>query len=109
LYDSYLIGGRLAPRLRHLLRSYATYYNGSHAPFSQQGRAVVANSTCRWSDFAHAVPRPTSSPVCASLISDGHSYGEPDKVTAVMEFLLSDDASFVTSSLYTVDGGTMWL
>jgi hypothetical protein len=43
------------------------------------------------------------------LISDGHSYGEPDKVTAVMEFLLSDDASFVTSSPYTVDGGTMWL
>jgi hypothetical protein len=27
-----------------------------------------------------------------------------DEVAAVMEFLLSDDASFVTSSLYTVEG-----
>jgi NAD(P)-dependent dehydrogenase (short-subunit alcohol dehydrogenase family) len=35
--------------------------------------------------------------------------GEPDEVAAVTEFLLSDDASFVTSSLYTADGGTMWL
>jgi len=71
--------------------------------------AVVANSTCRWSDFAYAVPRRTSSSVGASLISDGHSYGELDEVTAAMDFLLSDDALFVTSSLYTADGGTMWL
>jgi hypothetical protein len=35
--------------------------------------------------------------------------GGPDEVAAVMEFLLSDDASFATSSLYTADGGTMWL
>lgn len=32
-------------------------------------------------------------------------YGEADEVAAVMDFLLSDDASFVTASLYTVDGG----
>jgi meso-butanediol dehydrogenase/(S,S)-butanediol dehydrogenase/diacetyl reductase len=36
-------------------------------------------------------------------------YGEPDEAAAVMAFLLSDDASYVTSSLYTVDGGTMWM
>jgi NAD(P)-dependent dehydrogenase (short-subunit alcohol dehydrogenase family) len=32
-------------------------------------------------------------------------YGEPQEVAAVMNFLLSDEASFVTASLYTVDGG----
>ena len=31
-------------------------------------------------------------------------YGEPEEVAAVMNFLLSEDASYVTASLYTVDG-----
>jgi NAD(P)-dependent dehydrogenase (short-subunit alcohol dehydrogenase family) len=32
-------------------------------------------------------------------------YGEPEEVAAVMNFLLSEESSFVTASLYTVDGG----
>lgn len=32
-------------------------------------------------------------------------YGKPEEVASVMNFLLSDEASFVTASLYTVDGG----
>jgi hypothetical protein len=39
---------------------------------SQQGRAVAANSTFRWSHFAYAISWRTSSSVCASLISDRH-------------------------------------
>src|SRR5262249_49720635 len=34
-------------------------------------------------------------------------YGTADEVAAVIAYLLSDDASFVTNSLYTVDGGTL--
>src|SRR5258708_38467086 len=48
----------------------ALIYRGSPAPFSQQGRAVAAHSTCRWSHFAYAISWRTSSSVCASLISD---------------------------------------
>ena len=58
--------------LRHLLRSYATYYNEARTQFGQQGRAVAANSTCRWSHFAYAISRRTSSSVRASLNSDRH-------------------------------------
>lgn len=32
-------------------------------------------------------------------------YGEPEEIAAVIAFLLSDQASYVTSSLYTADGG----
>jgi NAD(P)-dependent dehydrogenase (short-subunit alcohol dehydrogenase family) len=34
-------------------------------------------------------------------------YGTADEVAAVMSFLLSEDASFVTNSMYTVDGGVV--
>ncbi|MCM2318178.1 MAG: SDR family oxidoreductase [Pseudomonas sp.] len=32
-------------------------------------------------------------------------YGEPEEVAALVAFLLSDEASYITSSLYTIDGG----
>jgi Integrase core domain len=38
----------------------------------QQGRAVAANGTCRWSHFDQAISWRTSSSVRASLISDRH-------------------------------------
>ena len=34
-------------------------------------------------------------------------YGEPNEVTNVVAFLLSDEAAYVTQSIYTVDGGQM--
>jgi NAD(P)-dependent dehydrogenase (short-subunit alcohol dehydrogenase family) len=55
----------------------------------------IEDSTGTPSEFQHAT---------AAAAPLGR-YGEPDEVAAVMSFLLSDDASYVTSSLYTVDGG----
>ncbi|MDY0407161.1 SDR family NAD(P)-dependent oxidoreductase [Virgibacillus sp. 179-BFC.A HS] len=34
-------------------------------------------------------------------------YGEPEEIAAVMNFLLSEESSYVNGSLYTVDGGMM--
>jgi hypothetical protein len=52
---------------------------------AQQGRAVAANSTCRWSHCAYAISRRTSSSVCASLISD-----RPSQISEVRQMPFLD-------------------
>src|ERR1700737_4078572 len=46
--------------------------SGSDASVGQQGCAVTAHHSCRWSHCADAISRRTSSPICPSLISDRH-------------------------------------
>src|SRR5712671_4639409 len=56
-----------ASLLRDLLQS------GSDASVGQQGCAVTAHYSFRWSHCADAISRWTSSPICPSLISDRHN------------------------------------
>lgn len=34
-------------------------------------------------------------------------YGRPEEVAALVAFLASDDAAYITGGIYTVDGGSM--
>src|SRR5438876_5360651 len=57
---------------RHLLFAIIAYRIQVDR-YGDLGRAVAANSTCRWSHFAYAISRRTPTSACTCLISDRSS------------------------------------
>jgi NAD(P)-dependent dehydrogenase (short-subunit alcohol dehydrogenase family) len=94
-----------------------TAYSASKAGVHGLARVIATGYATRGIRCNVVVPGFTATPLVGDILSDPSATastlatvpmrrpGNPEDVAAVMVFLASDDSSYVTGALYTVDGG----
>jgi NAD(P)-dependent dehydrogenase (short-subunit alcohol dehydrogenase family) len=94
-----------------------TAYSASKAGVHGMARAIANGYAAQGIRCNVVVPGFTATPLVASILDDPHETarvlstvpmcrpGTPEEVASAMVYLASDEASYVTGAMFTVDGG----